>query len=270
MDSNSRNSRRVIVAANWKMHKTIQEALEFIKKISLTNLKTEDNIKIVICPTFICIYPLYSFLSKKKNLKILIGAQDASIAQSGAYTGEVSAFQLKSAGVSFVILGHSERRIHFKEDNLLINRKIKSCLEMGLSVIFCIGERLEEREAGLEEKIVMTQLEEGLRDVDRKAMENIVIAYEPVWAIGTGKNATPQQANSMHLFIRDSIAEIFKDKKLADRISIIYGGSVNKKNIEELIQEPQIDGVLVGGASLDIAEFTEIIKVVKERKGVIN
>jgi len=179
--------------------------------------------------------------------------------EKGAFTGEVSADMLKSAGCEFVILGHSERRTIFKENDELINKKIKKALASGLKPIFCIGETLQEREEGITEKVVNTQIVDGLKDVPAEEMNKIIVAYEPVWAIGTGKTATPEQAQEVHAFIRNLIAKLYS-KDIADKLIIQYGGSVKPDNAAQLLSQPDIDGALVGGACLKADSFHAIIK----------
>ncbi len=247
--------RRPVVCANWKMNKMISEAIEFANGLKRA-FYGQDTIDIVICPSFVT-------LSEVKDIildsNIFLGAQDLHFEDKGAFTGEVSGLQLKDIGCRFVIIGHSERRQYFSETDEMINRKIKTALKVGLNPILCIGEDLEEREKNLTLDILERQIERCLRDIRGDDILNLVIAYEPVWAIGTGKNATPQQAEEAQQFIRHLLAKIY-DKDVAQTIRIQYGGSVTPENISELIIQPDIDGALVGGASLNLDSFIQIVK----------
>jgi len=248
-------ARILIFAGNWKMNKTIKEALELT-----TGLKRElldiEGCRIIIAPAYTALSCLSDALL---DTNIELAAQNMFWAVSGAYTGEISPLMIKDAGCSYVIIGHSERRKYFKEDEKIVNDKIKLALASGLKVIFCLGETLEEREADKAMDIVWDQLSGGLKDIPVEGMKNIIIAYEPVWAIGTGKNATSDQAQEMHVFIRKKLAELY-GVETAEVVSILYGGSVKPENIEELMAEKDIDGVLVGGASLKADSFSEIVK----------
>ena len=246
--------RKVIIAGNWKMNKTVGEAVSFVKDLKKLSDGIDDR-EIVVCPPFTS---LSAVAAELKTSNIGLGAQNMYFEKEGAFTGEVSPLMLKEL-VKYVIIGHSERRHIFNEDDELINKKVKSALENGLKPILCVGETLEEREKGKTKDIVGKQINEGLKDIKKRDMGNVVIAYEPVWAIGTGKNATPQQAEDVHLFIRGLLKAIFDDK-VGENISILYGGSVNKDCIKEIISQEDIDGALVGGASLDVKHFFEVIK----------
>lgn len=247
--------RKTIIAGNWKMNKTIKESISLVKELKklVKNIKDKE---IVVCPPFTS---LAAVGAEVKISNIKLGAQNMYFEKEGAFTGEISPLMLKGIGVKYVIIGHSERRRIFNENNELINKKIISALENNLKPIFCVGETLEEREANKTNQIVKEQLTKGLSGVKKEKMGNIVIAYEPVWAIGTGRNATPKQAEDVHLFIRDLLKTMFDDK-IAEQTIILYGGSVNPANIKDLIAQDNIDGVLVGGASLDPKSFAEIVK----------
>lgn len=237
------------------MNKTIGEAISSVKELK-KSLKEVNDREIVVCPPFTS---LAAVGAEIKTSNIELGAQNMYFEKQGAFTGEISPLMLKEIGVKYVILGHSERRHILNENDELINKKIKSALENNLKSIFCVGETLEQREKNKTKQIVGDQINKGLKNVKKKDMKNVVIAYEPVWAIGTGKNATPQQAEEVHLFIRNLLKSMF-DNKIAEETSILYGGSVNQDNIKDLIAQGNIDGVLVGGASLDAKNFAEIVK----------
>jgi len=247
--------RKTIIAGNWKMNKSIGESISLVKELKKL-LKGIDDREIVVCPPFTS---LASVAAELKTSSIKLGAQNMYFENQGAFTGEISPLMLKEIVTEYVIIGHSERRHILNENDDMINKKIKSALQNELKPIFCIGEKLEEREANKTKDVVESQIKKGLKDVKKEEMKNIVIAYEPVWAIGTGKNATPEQADEVHLFIRNLLTKIF-DKKTGEEAIILYGGSVNPENIKSLIAKDNIDGALVGGASLDAKSFSEIVK----------
>lgn len=247
--------RKIIIAGNWKMNKTVKESISLVKELKRL-VKGIDDREIIVCPAFTA---LAAVGAEIRGSNIILGAQNMHFEKEGAFTGEISPLMLKEFGVRYVIIGHSERRHVFNENDGLINKKIKSALENGLKPIFCVGETLGERENGNTEDVVRSQVNKGLDGIPKKEMKNIVIAYEPVWAIGTEKNATPKQTEGVHLFIRNLLSSIH-DKKTADETIILYGGSVKPSNIKELISQRGIDGVLVGGASLDAKIFAEIVK----------
>lgn len=250
--------RQKIVAGNWKMNKTLEEANILASEVlGMVNDEVRSNAKVIFCVPFPYLLPIKNVLGNQN--RIAVGAQNCSEHESGAYTGEVSAGMLKSMNIPYVILGHSERRQYFGEDGKLLAKKVDIALKHGLTPIFCCGEPLEVREANGHEALVNKQVEEGLFHLDAEALKKIVIAYEPVWAIGTGKTATSQQAQDMHKVIRDHIAQKYS-QAVADSIIILYGGSVNAGNAKELFACPDVDGGLVGGASLKSREFTEVIK----------
>jgi triosephosphate isomerase (TIM) len=247
--------RRKVIAGNWKMNNDLKETQNLLSKLS-SGLSIDNlNCDVIVCPPFTSLYEAHSLL---KDTKIKIGAQNMYFESSGAFTGEISAVMLKSIGCEYVILGHSERRAIFGETDELINKKIKKANESGLKPIFCVGELLEEREAGITEKIIEKQIKSGLNGVLSDEMSKIIIAYEPVWAIGTGKTATPGQAQDVHEFIRNLICEKY-GASVSDSIIIQYGGSVNANNARELLFQKDIDGALVGGASLKADTFISII-----------
>jgi triosephosphate isomerase len=252
------NMRLPIIAGNWKMHKTIKEACELVEGL-LQRLNSLSDREVVVCPPYTSLYAVGKII---QDTEIKLGAQNLYCEKEGAYTGEVSPKMLIDVGCKYVIIGHSERRIILGEDDGLINKKLKIALDHGLSPILCVGERLEEREANQQERVVYNQLTEDLKDLTKEEVSRIVIAYEPVWAIGTGKTATSKDANAMHRFIRNLLSEFFDDT-IAKNLRIQYGGSVKPENIDGLMAEEEIDGVLVGGASLNIESFSRIVKFKK-------
>ena len=250
--------RKKIVAGNWKMNKTFEEAGILASEVmGMVNDGVKGNVRVVLCVPFPYLLPIKNQLGK--NTRIEVGAQNCSEHEAGAYTGEVSAPMLRSIGIPYVILGHSERRQYFNEDSPLLAKKVDIALKYGLTPIFCCGEPLDVREKNGHERLVKQQVEEALFHLDTSGIEKVVIAYEPVWAIGTGKTASAQQAQEMHSVIRKHLASKY-DQSVADNISILYGGSVNAANAKELFASPDVDGGLVGGASLKSREFTEVIK----------
>lgn len=249
--------RSKIVAGNWKMNKTLDEAHVLTTEIlSLAGEEVKGPVKAILCTPFPYLFPVKQLLGD--SVRISVGAQNCSEHEAGAYTGEVSAPMIASLGVKYVILGHSERRQYFGEDGALLAKKIDVALKHGLTPIFCCGEMLDVRERNEHEQLVTQQVEEALFHLHAEAIQKIVVAYEPVWAIGTGKTASSQQAQDMHAVIRNHIAS--KYGAIADSISILYGGSVNAGNAKELFACADVDGGLVGGASLKAREFVDIMK----------
>jgi triosephosphate isomerase len=247
--------RKLIIAGNWKMNKTVAEALDLVSdlKLELANVKEVD---IVVCPPFTAL----SEVSKTiLDSNIRLGAQNMSENNFGAFTGEIAAGMLKEFSVRYVILGHSERRQYQKESDALISKKALAVHAASLKPIVCIGETLAEREGNQTEKVLETQIRGSLTGLSKEQMTETVLAYEPVWAIGTGKTATTQQAQEAHAFIRSQLAGMF-DETVARRVRIQYGGSVKPSNARELMSQPDVDGALVGGASLEARSFAEIIK----------
>ncbi len=250
-----------IIAGNWKMHKTISEGIALVKILNeelkfKREIKTKEiNIEVVVAPPYTAISKIADAL---KDSFIKVSAQDLFWEESGAFTGAISPTMIKDAGAEFVIIGHSERRQLFQETDVTVNKKIKAALKHGLQPIFCIGETLAERDAGKVDEIITTQIDGGLADITQNEITNIVIAYEPVWAIGTGKTATPDEAESVHLAIRKLLTQRF-GQAYAEMIRILYGGSVKPSNAEELLTKPNIDGALVGGASLKSEDFIGIV-----------
>lgn len=248
--------RKKIIAANWKMNMTVGESDTFLDTF-LLEIGDEKRVDIVIVPPFTALPHVSERLSRVQNVKL--GAQNMHWEKPGAYTGEISAHMLRELFVRYVVLGHSERRSYFGETDEIVNRKVKAALEATLDSIVCIGETLAERDAGQVEQVLERQIRGGLEGIGAKELLKVVIAYEPVWAIGTGRTATPAQAQEAHAFIRRKLAEI-SDSATADKVRIQYGGSVKPQNAAELMSQPDIDGALVGGASLDPRGFVEIVK----------
>lgn len=248
-------NRLPFIAGNWKMNKTVGEALELVKalKVSLSGV---EGVEVAVAPPFTALYPVAQEL---RNSIIELAAQNLFWEEKGAYTGEVSPLMLREVGCQYVIIGHSERRQYFGETDETVNRKIRSAIRSDLKVIFCIGETLEEREGGKTFSVIERQLVEGLKGIEEEIMGKIVIAYEPVWAIGTGRTASPQQAGEVHRFIREKIEKLYS-KRTSETLRIQYGGSVTPENIKALMAEPGIDGALVGGASLKAETFTRIVR----------
>jgi triosephosphate isomerase (TIM) len=249
--------RKKVVAGNWKMNKTLEEGLALTSEIvNMAKDEVRNDVTIILNPPFPLLNGVYKLIKDAKQ--IFLGAQNCSQHPSGAYTGEVSVSMIKSVGAGYVILGHSERREYFKESNELLAQKVNIVLENNLKPIFCCGESLEIRENGTYVKFVCNQITESLFHLSGEQLGKIIIAYEPIWAIGTGKTATVDQAQEMHLQIRQHVASKF-GKELANDMSILYGGSCNPKNAHELFSNPDVDGGLIGGASLKSREFIDII-----------
>ncbi|MGC8742418.1 MAG: triose-phosphate isomerase [Verrucomicrobiia bacterium] len=247
--------RRLIIAGNWKMNKTVAEALDLVNglKRELAGVKEVD---IVVCPPFTALCEVSKAIL---DTNIKLGAQNMSENNVGAYTGEIAAVMLKEFSVRYVILGHSERRQYQKESDELISKKAHTAHSASLKPIVCVGETLAERESGQTEKVLERQIRGSLAGLTAQQMEETIIAYEPVWAIGTGRNATPEQAQQAHKFIRSVLSQIFGEN-VAKKVRIQYGGSVKPSNARELMSQPDVDGALVGGASLEVRSFSEIIK----------
>lgn len=249
-------TRRKLVVANWKMNHGVEDAIKFFALLQRQPLLIED-IDLVVCPPFTV---LYSAGIAVQDTEIKIGAQNCHWEDSGAFTGEISAVSLKELGCQYVIVGHSERRHVFGETDAWVALKVAKVLENGMSPIFCVGETLEQREAGKTFEVVAAQVEQGLGKIEKEQLEKIVVAYEPVWAIGTGKNATATQAQEVHKFIREKLGKKF-GTYAANLVRILYGGSVKPGNIAALVAEPDIDGALIGGASLNADTFLEMAKL---------
>lgn len=247
--------RKPFIAGNMKMHKTVSEALSYAKSLKelVKNVSDRD---ILVCAPMTALYALSQELSGS-NIKL--GAQNVMYEDKGAFTGEIAPGMLKEIGVEYVIIGHSERRHVFKETDDVIQRKVKKCLETGLLPILCVGEQLEQREAGITNNIVGGQVFYGLCGLNSDEVKKVTIAYEPVWAIGTGKVATPNDAQAVHKYIRTLLGEVY-DSATADAVRIQYGGSVKPDNVAGLMDQPDIDGALVGGACLEADSFSKLIK----------
>jgi triosephosphate isomerase (TIM) len=247
--------RPYLLIGNWKMHKTIEEARLFVQDL-LSSCQPSSEKEIGLAVPFTAIYPL---AQEVKDSPICIGAQNMNDASEGAFTGEIAGTMLKEAGAEFVLLGHSERRRLYGEDNAFINRKVKRAIEVGLRPILCVGESQQEYELGLTHATIEQQLVEGLKDIDPALLEQLVIAYEPVWAIGNeGHSATPEIAQEAQHFCRQVLEKILSEER-SQRIIIQYGGSVNPSNAHELLAQPDIDGLLIGGAALSLESFSQIV-----------
>lgn len=249
--------RAKIVAGNWKMHTTIQEGIELAKAINkFVEQHNHNNVKVVLGTPFTHL----DCIVKTVDYKLIsIAAQDCSIHEKGAFTGEISVDMIRSTGTHYIIIGHSERRTYHNETEEILSKKVGLALKYSLRPIYCCGERLEERESAQHFNIVRTQIEKGLFHLTEEDMSHVVIAYEPVWAIGTGRTASPEQAQEMHEFIRKTVAEKY-GTTTANNLSILYGGSCNTGNAESLFSQPDVDGGLIGGASLKPDDFTKIIE----------
>ena len=249
---------RNLIAANWKMHKTRAEARDLARALAdaLAAAPASPSAEVVLFPPFTAFEAVREGLGEAK---IGFGGQDVYPAESGAFTGEISPGMLLDAGCSWVLTGHSERRQYFGETDVTVQKRVRAALDAGLKVILCIGELLEQREAGITEEIVGMQTKVALGGVTKAELGNIILAYEPVWAIGTGKTATAEQANEVNHYIRTVVEKLY-DKEAADGITIQYGGSMNAKNAEELLDQEDVDGGLIGGASLKAPDFAAIVK----------
>lgn len=246
--------RKPFIAGNWKMNKTPSETTKLIEEIK--PLISAANCTVAICVPFV---DIQNAVEATKNTHIGVGAQNCYFEEKGAYTGEVSAEMLKDSGVRYVILGHSERRTYFGETDEIINKKIKAALKAGLNVIFCVGESLEQREQNITFETIAREVKVALKGIDKSDLEKVTIAYEPIWAVGTGKNATPAEAEEICAFIRMLVSQLY-DKTTSEKLIIQYGGSMNAKNAKELLSQPNIDGGLIGGAALKAIDFAEIVK----------
>jgi triosephosphate isomerase len=251
--------RAKIVAGNWKMNNDLDESKSFVKKIAKSIKKQQlSNTRVIVAPTFV---NLQKVASKAKGTKVEVAAQNMHFEKSGAFTGEISATMLKSVGVHIVVLGHSERREYFGETNALLAKKVDAALANKMEIIFCFGEVLEDRKSGNQFKVVENQIKNGLFHLEAGAWKNIILAYEPVWAIGTGETASPEQAQEMHAFIRKIVADKYGENVAAE-VSILYGGSVKPSNAQEIFSKPDVDGGLIGGAALNLEDFKAIIDAI--------
>lgn len=249
--------RQKIVAGNWKMHKNAEETEDLLNEL-IAKLPNDKDVEIIVAPTFV---NLSSAVNHLEFTNIQVAAQNMHQAESGAFTGEISADMLKSIGVNTVILGHSERRAIFHETDAIISFKVDAALKHDLRVIFCFGEELKDRQNNQHFNVVENQLKDGLFQIDKSDWENIVLAYEPVWAIGTGETASPEQAQEMHEFIRETVRKAF-GSDIAENVSILYGGSVKPDNAKEIFGKPDVDGGLIGGAALKADDFAAIANAI--------
>jgi triosephosphate isomerase len=243
------------IAGNWKMNKTVAESIDLVKQLK-ADLSRVEGVEVAVAPPFTA---LYAVRKELEGSPIQLAAQNLFWEEKGAFTGEVAPPMLKEVGCHYVILGHSERRQFFGETDETVNRKTRATLKQGLKVIFCIGETLKEREEGKTFAVIERQVTGGLKDISKEEMRNIVVAYEPVWAIGTGKTATPEQAEEVHRFIRKKLEELYS-MEIAEGVRIQYGGSVTPENVKGLMGQANIDGALVGGASLKSETFSKIVR----------
>jgi triosephosphate isomerase len=247
--------RKPIIAGNWKMNKTIPEAKTLVSGM-VSKLAGFNDVEVVFCPPFTALSTVKELV---KGTPYGVGAQDLYWKEQGAFTGEVSPLMLKDIGCDYVIIGHSERRQYFGETDTTVNQKVKAALAVGIKPIICVGETLAEREAGETDALIKRQTEKALEGIETSAIPSIVIAYEPIWAIGTGKSSSASDANQVTGLIRSTVAKMF-GKAVADQMRIQYGGSVKPENIKEYMSQPEIDGALVGGASLEVESFNKLIR----------
>jgi triosephosphate isomerase len=247
--------RKALIAGNWKMFKTLEEAVLFAEDLAL-RVKDVSDREILVCPPSLYISPLIHALA---DSSVFVGAQNVFWEDQGAFTGEVSAPMVKSTGARFAIIGHSERRQYFSETDETVNKRLNACLKAGITPIVCVGETLDERESGKTLDVIRNQMTKGLTNISKTQATHLVIAYEPIWAIGTGKTATPEIAQEVHGFIRSQVKDLF-GPDIEGAIRILYGGSVKPDNIDILMAQADIDGALVGGASLEVASFERIIR----------
>ncbi|MEA3500978.1 MAG: triose-phosphate isomerase [Candidatus Marinimicrobia bacterium] len=248
--------RKYFIAGNWKMNHTISETVEFCRQFRVKGLKNISS-DIVLFPPSISIQ---SMIKTLENTPVKIGGQNMHKESNGAFTGEISSEMFVDSGCDYILIGHSERRQYFNETDKLVNEKLKKALKTKLQPVVCIGEKLEEREAGKTEEIILEQLKNGLKDITEADMQNVIIAYEPIWAIGTGLTAKPEQAQEIHALIRNTIKNDFSEH-LGKNLRILYGGSAKVKSAKSLLSEKDIDGLLIGGASLKVDDFYEIIQI---------
>ena len=254
--------RKYLMAGNWKMNKTMSEAIVLTQQLCNQYNRKWDNVDIVVCPPSIDIKSVYTVIDFDKT-KIAVGAQNVHWEESGAFTGEISIPMIKEAGCEFCIVGHSERREMFNETDASVNLKVKALIEADIAPIVCVGESLSMRDSGDYVGFIVAQVRAALAGLDEADMKKVVIAYEPIWAIGTGRTATPEQAEEVCAAIRATIADMF-DKGVADACRVLYGGSMNVGNVESLLAQPNIDGGLIGGAALQSDSFRQLIEAASE------
>ncbi|MDZ7694449.1 MAG: triose-phosphate isomerase [Balneolaceae bacterium] len=253
--------RRFLIAGNWKMHNGPSATRSLLAELNEELPDIPENLDALVCPPTISLEAAADKV--RKHFGLYLGAQNLHYENEGAYTGEVTAGMLKEVGCDYVIVGHSERREYFGETDKTVNLKVLKAVQEGLKPIVCVGESLQQRKAGKHVNLVKKQVQAGLNEVSNEKASNVVIAYEPIWAIGTGETATPEQAQEMHQMIRDEIADLYTGD-VADGIRILYGGSMKPHNAEELLSQPDVDGGLIGGASLKADSFSEIIKIAEK------
>lgn len=251
--------RRKLIAGNWKMNNGVAESVLLAERLKTLSEKSDEGVDVLICPPFTSLYAVKDVL---KTSDIKVGAQNMHFRESGAYTGEISPVMLKGMGIEYVIIGHSERRQYFNETDEDVNKKLKAALEHNIIPILCVGETLKEREGKKEKQIIKKQIFRAFENIESYDAEKVIVAYEPIWAIGTGVNATSMQANEMAVYCRSCISEIYSSS-LSEKLTILYGGSVKADNAKELLSQSDIDGALVGGASLKAEEFYKIINYAK-------
>lgn len=249
--------RKFLIAGNWKMNCIPSEAASLLENINEAKGSVSEDVDVLVCPPFVSLSMAVNYLHETD---IQVGAQNMHYADSGAFTGEISAAMIAESGCNYVILGHSERREYFGEDDEMINKKVIQAIDNDLAPILCVGESYKQRKAGEQQMIVAKQIRSGLEGISTEDVLNVVIAYEPIWAIGTGETASPAQAQEMHLYIRELVSEIY-DKDAASSLRLLYGGSMKPANAEELLSQTDVDGGLIGGASLDADSFSEIITI---------
>lgn len=249
--------RKKIVAGNWKMHKNAPQTAELLNEL-MAKIPADATAQVIVAPTFV---NLAAAVNQLSSSNITVAAQNVHQAEGGAFTGEITADMLKSVGVNTVILGHSERRAIFNESDALIAEKVNTALKHDMTVIFCFGEELKDRQDKQHFNIVENQLRDGLFQIEKASWSNVVLAYEPVWAIGTGETASPEQAQEMHEFIRETVSKAF-GKEVAEEVSILYGGSVKPDNAIEIFSKPDVDGGLIGGAALKSDDFLAIVNAI--------
>ncbi|WP_428236239.1 triose-phosphate isomerase [Gracilimonas sp.] len=252
--------RRFLIAGNWKMNCGPYDAAELLEGLKEKKAEVDENVDVLVCPPFVSIGMAVNYLH---DTDIQVGAQNLHFEENGAYTGEVSGSMIAESGCNYVIIGHSERRQYFGETDTTVNKRSHKALEHKLAPIICVGESLDQRKSGEHYDLVKNQVTAALFDISEEDILDVVIAYEPIWAIGTGETASPDQAQEMHEHIRKIVAELYSEDT-ADRINILYGGSMKPANAKELLSQPDVDGGLIGGASLDAESFSEIITIAEE------
>jgi triosephosphate isomerase len=252
--------RRFLIAGNWKMNGGPYDAAELLEGLKANKADVDEKVDVLVCPPFVSIGMAVNYLH---DTDIQVGAQNIHFEENGAYTGEISGSMLAESGCNFVIVGHSERRQYFGETNETVNKRAKKALEHKLAPVICVGESLEQRKTNEHFDLVKEQIKAALNNISDEEAMDVVIAYEPIWAIGTGETASPEQAQEMHKYIREVLAGIYS-QEVAEKINVLYGGSMKPANAQELLSQPDVDGGLIGGASLDADSFSEIITIAEE------